>query len=243
MLYKLSITIISVICSSALYQINAQSVKSLSGNFSSEGDITAKGIITMEVTQSGTKIEGISNYKTFDNQIDSGLLSVNGYAKNNIGYIRFRDQKGNLIADGTINYKNPETLYFRQITKSSSLPNSAYLYPQRIDPQKKITIIENYTGKYSNEGDIVANGIISYELPQTGKKIEGIANNKTFDNNLDSGLLSVNGYVKENIAYIRFRDQKGDIVAGGTLTQKSQNIIFKQTTSSNILPKKAILYR
>ena len=47
----------------------------------------------MELTQSGAKIEGVSDYKTNDGMLSTGMLSVNGYTKDNVGYIRFRDQR------------------------------------------------------------------------------------------------------------------------------------------------------
>lgn len=103
--------------------------------------------------------------------------------------------------------------------------------------------VTNYSGKYSNEGDTAANGIISFEISQSGTKLEGIANYKTFDQQLNTGILSVNGYVKEGMAYIRFRDQKGATVADGALSVDDGNIIFRQTTLSNLLPHYAVLYR
>ena len=76
--------IISIGCAP---QLQGQSKRLFSGNFSSEGDVTAKGIMTMELTQSGAKIEGVSGYKTNDGMLSTGMLSVNGYTKDNIGYI------------------------------------------------------------------------------------------------------------------------------------------------------------
>ncbi|MCL1670913.1 MULTISPECIES: hypothetical protein [Elizabethkingia] len=46
-------------------------------------------------------------------------------------------------------------------------------------------------GKYSNKGDMDVIGVISFELSKSGHKIEGIANYKTRDHQLDSGVLSV----------------------------------------------------
>lgn len=94
-----------------ILQLQAQSKRIFSGNFSSEGDITAKGIMTMELTQSGVKIEGVSGYKTNDGMLNTGMLSVNGYKRDNIGYIRFRDQRGNTVGDGSIIYQDASTLY------------------------------------------------------------------------------------------------------------------------------------
>nr|WP_233174336.1 hypothetical protein [Elizabethkingia sp. ASV34] len=229
---------------SFLTQFQAQLKGTFSGSFSSEGDVTAKGIMTMELIQSGAKIEGVSGYKTNDGMLSTGLLSVNGYTKDNMGYIRFRDQKGNTVGDGSIVYQDISTLYFKQTTKSSILPITAYLY--KGSSNADVTQAEmptDFTGKYSNEGDVAARGIISFDIVQTGTKLEGIANYKTFDQQLNSGILSINGYVKKGVAYIRFRDQKGSVVADGALNTDDTNIIFKQTTLSSLLPHYAVLYK
>ncbi|AQX09717.1 hypothetical protein [Elizabethkingia ursingii] len=225
-------------------QLQGQSKRIFSGNFSSEGDVTAKGIMTMELTQSGAKIEGVSNYKTNDGMLSTGMLSVNGYTKDNIGYIRFRDQRGSSVADGSITYQDASTLYFKQTTTLSTLPMVSYLYKVGTNNSNmSVEAVANYSGKYSNEGDTTANGIIYFEISQKGTKVEGIANYKTFDQQLNTGILSVNGYMKEGVAYIRFRDQKGVVIADGALSTDKENIIFRQTTLSNLLPHYAVLYR
>lgn len=225
-------------------QLNAQSKRIFTGNFSSEGDVTAKGIMTLELSQSGAKIEGVSGYKTNDGMLSTGMLSVNGYTKDNIGYIRFRDQRGNTVGDGSIVYQDASTLYFKQTTRSSTLPMVSYLYKvETSNNNMSVEAVANYSGKYSNEGDTTANGIISFEISQKGTKVEGIANYKTFDQQLNTGILSVNGYVKEGVAYVRFRDQKGGVIADGALSVDDNNIVFRQTTLSNLLPHYAVLYR
>jgi len=221
----------------------AQAGKLFAGKFSSEGDVTASGIMTMELSQTGAKIEGVSNYQSTADDSDSGMLSVNGYVKNNIGYIRFRDQRGNVVADGNISLKDTTTLYFKQTTTSSILPSVAYLYGKGKYPDTASISEKSYTGSYSNEGDTTAKGIISFDMSQSGSKIEGTANYKANNDQLDTGILSVNGYVKGDTAYIRFRDQKGQTVADGILYPSGSNTAFKQTTSSNLLPKEAVLYR
>ncbi|MDR6460500.1 hypothetical protein J2786_003634 [Chryseobacterium vietnamense] len=221
----------------------AQTGKLFSGKFSSEGDVTASGIMTMELSQTDSKIEGVSNYQSNTDNSDSGMLSVNGYVKNNIGYIRFRDQRGNTVADGNISIKDATTLYFKQTTTTSLLPSVTYLYGKGSYPNTASVSKKSYTGSYSNEGDTTAKGIISFQMTQSGSKIEGTANYKTNNDQLDTGILSVNGYVKGDTAYIRFRDQKGQTIADGILFPSGSNTGFKQTTSSNILPIEAILYR
>lgn len=243
MISKVFIITTVILSSVFASNVTAQTGKLFSGKFSSEGDVTASGIMTMELSQTDAKIEGVSNYQSTVDDSDSGMLSVNGYIKNNIGYIRFRDQRGNVVADGNVSLKNATTLYFKQTTSTSMLPSVAYLYGKGKYSNIASVSQKSYTGSYSNEGDTTAKGIISFDMTQSGSKIAGTANYKTNNDQLDTGILSVNGYVKGDTAYIRFRDQKGQTVADGVLYPSGSNTAFKQTTSSDILPKEAILYR
>lgn len=245
MIRQILIVLAAIFCITYASNLNAQSGNGFSGKFSSEGDVNAPGLMILELSQQGSKLEGVAYYQSNENDLTSGSLSVNGYVKDNKGFIRFRDQKGNVIADGSIVLKDASTLYFKQSTTSAMLPSAAYLYPKKenLTTEKKLQSERSYSGNYSNEGDITAKGIISFEITQSGSKIEGTANYSTKDDQLDTGLLSVNGYVKDGIAYIRFRDQKGAAVADGTLSNVGKNTVFKQTTSSSSLPIKAILYR
>ncbi len=242
---QILIIIAGLLCITFLSNIKAQTANIFTGKFSSEGDVTAPGLMTLELSQQGSKLEGIGYYMSNKDDNTSGTLSVNGYVKDKKGYIRFRDQRGNVVADGSIIFKNSSTVYFIQTTKSPIVPNAAYLYPvnEESPTEKKVVTSRSYTGKYSNEGDTTAKGILSFEITQSGSKIEGIANYSTKDEQLDTGMLSVNGYVKDGIAYIRFRDQNGASIADGTLSSAGANTIFKQTTSTSDLPKQAILYR
>jgi len=242
-----SISIIgTVIFAISVSALNAQT--NFSGNYSSEGDISAKGIMTIEISQEKAKIEGTANYKDYSGQSDSGLLSVNGYVKGNIGFVRFRDQRGVTIADGSIRLQDGSTLNFKQTGSNSLLPKEAFLYVSNgntaaIQPKPVQNHSRSYAGNYSNEGDTTAKGILSFSLTQSGSKLEGTANYRDFNGNLDSGVLSVNGYVKEGIAYIRFRDQKGAAVADGAMHYEGNNVVFRQTTLSDIVPHYAVLYR
>ncbi len=223
--------------------------QSFNVNYSSEGDIQAKGILTMELTQTKSKIEGVANYKSSDGQIDTGMFSVNGYAKNKVGFIRFRDQRGNVVADGTIKFKDPQTLEFKQTTSSNQLPKSAFLYNPNYDFSKPVQQTKHspfsvsYAGKYSNEGDATAKGMLSFDLLQSGAKVEGTATYNRYSDGSQSGLLSVNGYVKDGIAYIRFRDQRGNTVADGALHYEGKNVVFRQTTLSDFVPHYATMYK
>ncbi len=224
--------------------------RNLSGNYSSEGDIAAKGIMTMEINQSGSKISGISTYKSYDDLLDTGMLSVNGYMKGNTGFIRFRDQRGNTVADGSIKLQDVSTLVFKQSSNSDSVPKLAYLYTNEyskpnvdVVPKPVQNHSKSYAGKYSSEGDVTAKGTLSFDISQTGAKIEGIANYLTYDGQLNSGMLSVNGYVKNGVAYVRFRDQKGNAIADGAMQYEGNNVVFKQTTLSDLVPHYSVLYR
>lgn len=227
--------------------MKAQS-NNFTGSFSSEGEITASGTLTMDLRQTGAKLEGTSNYKTYDGQLDTGVLSVNGYVKKGIGYIRFRDQRGNTLADATINFKDSEAIKFSQTTRSNQLPGLTYLYyagGNSMRPPAQVSApSKNFGGNYSSEGDVQATGTFKMEITQSGSKIEGTANYKSYDQQLDTGLLSINGYVKGGRAYIRVRDQRGNTVADGSL-DKTDNatISFSQTTDSALLPHIAYLYK
>lgn len=241
---KLLGTLLGVI-SCGIMTIDAQNY---SGKYSSEGDITAKGIMTMELTQNKSKIEGVANYKTYNEDLDTGVLSVNGYVKEGTAYIRVRDQRGGVVADGDIHFQGGNsTLHFTQSTSSSQLPKSAYLYNTSsgsTSPAPPMTPTNgNFNGKYSSEGDTTAKGMMKFEMQQRGSKLEGIATYETYDGGVKSGVLSVNGYAKGGVGYIRFRDQKANVIADGTLTKSESGYVFTQTTDSSWLPKKAYLYQ
>lgn len=101
----------------------------------------------------------------------------------------------------------------------------------------------NFAGNYSNEGDVTAKGIMAFQMSQTGAKLEGTATYSAFDDSVSSGVLSVNGYVKNGVGYIRFRDGKSNTVADGALHYQGKNVVFRQTTLSDFVPHYAILYR
>lgn len=106
---------------------NQSTTSKFNGNWSSEGDVSAIGILTFELKQTRAKIQGVAQYDLHDNSQKSGLLSVNGYVKNGIAYIRFRNQKGQTVADGTLKVKE-NVLTLKQTTKSFWLPKIGYAY-------------------------------------------------------------------------------------------------------------------
>ncbi|MGJ1448619.1 hypothetical protein ACR79S_19630 [Sphingobacterium spiritivorum] len=102
--------------------------------------------------------------------------------------------------------------------------------------------MSNFAGKYSSEGEEI--GVIAFDMSQTGTKVEGKARYMTFGKKAKTVTLSVNGNIKEDIAYIQFKDQKGTVVAKGTLSIDGEDtLIFKQTTSSGLIPLEAVLLR
>lgn len=241
---KLNLRIALFVFLFAMQSVFAQ--RNFTINYSSEGDIQARGIFTMNLTQSQAKIEGVANYKTNDGQLDTGMLSVNGYAKNGIGYLRFRDQRGNVLADGTIKFTDAQTVKFAQTSYSNQLPKTAYLYNPGSDSSQPVGVTKpsySYSGQFSSQGDVTAKGNLSFDLMQSGTKIDGTATYNRYSDGSQSGMLSVNGYVKNGIAFIRFRDQRGNPVADGALHYEGNNIVFRQTTLSEILPHYSTLFK
>lgn len=94
--------------------------------------------------------------------------------------------------------------------------------------------IENYEGKYFTKKD---NYIISFQISQIESKIMGniICRATRQDNNMNT--LTIEGYVKYGSAYIKFKDSRDEIITQGVLNWKNNNLIFKQTHTSYILPE------
>ncbi|MGJ1431024.1 hypothetical protein ACR79M_03215 [Sphingobacterium spiritivorum] len=102
--------------------------------------------------------------------------------------------------------------------------------------------MSNFAGKYSSEGEEI--GVIAFDMSQTGTKVEGKARYMTFGKKTKTVTLSVKGNIKNDIAYIQFKDQKGTVVAKGTLSIDGEDtLIFKQTTTSGLIPLEAVLLR
>lgn len=117
-----------IIFAFALFFAATIQAQKFDGAFSSEGDVQAKGMMTIDLTQTSQKIEGTATYKDYETGSTSGLLSVNGYVKGKIAYIRFRDQKGNAIGDGSLKFTNSKTIFFKRTGKSIFVPASSYMY-------------------------------------------------------------------------------------------------------------------
>ncbi|MDX8569359.1 hypothetical protein OZ668_15265 [Elizabethkingia sp. HX XZB] len=103
--------------------------------------------------------------------------------------------------------------------------------------------ITNYEGEYTSKRNMIYQGIISFQITQTGSKIAGEVICKVSDQENNINTLLVEGHVRYGIAYIRFRDTQNEIITQGVLNRKNNNIIFNQTNISDILPKYAVLYK
>lgn len=105
-----------------------------------------------------------------------------------------------------------------------------------------VQVTGDFGGKYSSEGE--KNGIIAFDLSQTGAKVEGKASYQTFGKKAKKVDFSVKGNIKGGIAYIQFKDQKGSVIASGTLKLDGEDtVLFKQMTASRIIPREAVLLR
>lgn len=214
------------------------------GNYSSEGDTNQKGILKFELEHSGRRITGIANYKTFDGQIVTGILSVNGYVSFGKAFIRFRDQRGNNVADGVLSFNSNQVILFKQTTRSSRLPKTTVLQKFNGDhsPQPP-TAPKKFNGKYSSNAN--ANGSkFTLDLSEISGKISGTASYNAGFGQGNSGVLSVLGNAEGTRAYVKFLDQRGNTVAEGSLSTNSSNdITFTQNTNSALLPMTAQLNR
>ena len=214
------------------------------GKYSSEGDINQRGILTFELNTTGIKMVGVATYKTFDGQISTGVLSVNGYTALGKAFIRFRDQRGNTVADGVLSFNANQAMIFKQTTRSSRLPSTSVLQKSSGNnlPQPP-TAPKKFSGKYSTTGG--ANGTkFIMEMTENMGKISGTANYNAGYGQNNSGVLSVLGNVEGTRAYVKFLDQRGNMVAEGSLFANSSNeITFTQNSNSVLLPRTAKLNR
>ena len=102
-------------------------------------------------------------------------------------------------------------------------------------PLSDMIEVESYEGKYlAKKKD---NYIISFQISQIESKIMGkiICRATGHDNNMNT--LTIEGYVKYGSAYIRFKDSCDEIITQGVLNWRNNDLIFKQTHISYILPE------
>ncbi|MDV3796689.1 hypothetical protein CMU10_00640 [Elizabethkingia anophelis] len=127
----------SIILFSSISQIQAQSKKTsgttttksmdggFAGKYSSEGE--KNGVLAFDISQTGTKVEGTARYSTYGTKAKNVTLSVKGYVQGKTAYIRLRDKKGSVVADGTLGIDGEDTVLFKQITSSGVIPRDAVL--------------------------------------------------------------------------------------------------------------------
>ncbi|AQW95019.1 hypothetical protein HZQ19_13990 [Elizabethkingia anophelis] len=102
--------------------------------------------------------------------------------------------------------------------------------------------VDNFSGKYSNQGDVNRASNFTMNLSQSGNHISGTSRNTTGNGN-DSGLLSVDGNVDGNIANLQFFDQRGNLIANGVLSHNEDAYSFIQNSKSFFIPAESYLYR
>lgn len=220
-----------------------QAQYNFNGNFSSEGEVNAAGVLTMEISQSGTTLSGVANYKAYNQQLDTGMLSIDGYMDNGVGYIKFLNQHANAVAEGTISYQNQGVITFNQTTYSNILPNVTYLYPKG-GSSGVASSTTNFEGNFSSQGDVKATGLLTMEITQSGIELSGTATYESYSDGSNTGLLSISGFVKGSRAHIELIDQRGNVVADANISNTDNNTIsFSQTTNSRLLPHIAYVYR
>ncbi|HFK5566186.1 TPA: hypothetical protein ACG0AB_001669 [Elizabethkingia anophelis] len=127
----------AIVLFSCTSQIQAQSkntsgtttTKSMDGGFagkySSEGE--KNGVLAFDISQTGTKVEGTARYSTYGAKAKNVTLSVKGYVQGKTAYIRLRDKKGSVVADGTLGIDGEDTVLFKQTTSSGVIPRDAAL--------------------------------------------------------------------------------------------------------------------
>ncbi|WP_278555155.1 hypothetical protein [Elizabethkingia bruuniana] len=129
--------ITAIILFSCTSQIEAQSkktsgtttTKSMNGDFAGKysSESEKAGVLAFDISQTGTKVEGTARYNTYGAKAKSVTLSVKGYVKGKTAYIRLRNKKGSVIADGTLGIDGEDTVLFKQTTSSGMIPRDAVL--------------------------------------------------------------------------------------------------------------------
>ncbi|GEM_PF-4071123 len=99
-----------------------------------------------------------------------------------------------------------------------------------------------FGGNYSNQGDPNRAGIYSINISQSNGELSGTA---TYEkgNGESSGVLSVTGNVNGNVANLAFYDQNGNVIARGVLSHNNDQYSFIQNTSSDWIPREALMDR
>jgi len=86
--------------------------QSFKGKWSSEGEITNNYIMNLILFQNGIKIIGFADYDIYDKLKFS--CQIKGYIKNKIAYVRFTDDNSKIVCDGTIQFDDNNTIFFKK---------------------------------------------------------------------------------------------------------------------------------
>jgi hypothetical protein len=235
-----------IITAFLLSSITAIQAQSFNGTFSSEGDVQAKGIMAIDLSQTSHKIEGTATYTDNATGSSSGVLSVNGYVEGRTAYVRFRDQRGNTVGDGSINFTDNKTIYFKRTGGSSFVPANSYMYksgdvnigytpvPDRTSYSNKGG---NFGGNYNNQADVYRSGSLSMEIQQSGNHLSGTLHYSSYDGSINTGLWSVDGQVKDGMANVTLYDGNGRRVGSAILSKGSDGYhLIQNSPYSDWLP-------
>lgn len=95
------------------------------GSWSSEGDVSAKGRLDLEIKQKGITFTGTASYKNYENNNQSGVCAISGKITGNKGSFTIV-LNGRIIAKGIVAIDG-NTIKFTSNT-GSSFPKLAYVY-------------------------------------------------------------------------------------------------------------------
>lgn len=125
----LSALFIVLMSVTAIAQIKTTDFK---GSWSSEGDVSAKGRLELEIDQKGSTIIGTASYKNYENNNQSGLCDISGkITGNKVAFtIIFNNGRqgtsGKVVAKGML-IKEGNNIKFTS-DSGSSFPKQAYVY-------------------------------------------------------------------------------------------------------------------
>lgn len=235
----------------ALFSVATINAQSFNGTFSSEGDVQAKGIMEIDLSQTSHKIEGTATYSDNKTGSTSGVLSVNGYVEGRTAYVRFRDQRGNPVGDGSINFTDGKTILFKRTGNSSLIPASSYMYksgdvnigyssvPDRTNYSYQGGV---FGGNFNNSGDRYRDGNLSLELQQSSSHVSGTLHYSSFNGSVNTGLWSIDGQVVGDLANVILYDGNGRRVGTAVLSKGSDGYhLIQNSPYSDWLPVDSIV--
>lgn len=95
------------------------------GSWSSEGDVSAKGWLDLEINQKGITFTGTASYKNYENNNQSGVCAISGKITGNKGAFTIV-LNSRIMAKGTMTIDG-NTIKFTSNT-GTSFPRLAYAY-------------------------------------------------------------------------------------------------------------------